>query len=222
MIFDSLLDRPLAQTLWDFNKLKHALKPADFLLLVCSYNLDVADYVDVLFMQKMGKVIVVSGGSTDMQGMARLPRDEPEWKEFKERLQELGNAENDIIVEDQAMRLFESIANTREKLTADTQGEYNNGIIVLPPHCERRAFATAQKEWPNVNWQVTSPNVTYDDYIHKYDEENLIHLLVGETQRIIDYGDKDFIEKQEMPDDVKAAYKKLLDKGYTKHLNKEG
>ncbi len=221
MIFDSLLDRPLAQTLWDYNKLKHALKPADFLLLIGSYNLDVADYVDVLFMQKMGKVIVVSGASTDMQGMARLPRDEPEWKEFKERLKELGNAENDIIVEDKAMRISESIANTRDKLLADTQGEYNNGIIIMPPHYERRAFATAQREWPDVNWQVTSPNVTYDDYINQYDEENLIHLLVGDTQRIIDYGERDLIVKQEITEDAMTAYKKLRDKGYTKHLNKE-
>jgi len=221
MIFNSLLDRPLAKTLWDYQLLKHPLKPADFLLLVCSYNLEVADYVDVLSMQKMAKTIVVSGGSKDRQGMARLNWDKPEHVFFTNRLMELGGDKHNIIVEKKAMTLSQSIQNSREKLLAVPEREYHTGLIALPPHGERRAFATAQKEWPEIDWQVTSPNVTYDDYITQYDEENLIHLLVGEVQRTINYGDKDYIIKQDILDDVMDAYKKLLDKGYTKRLIKE-
>lgn len=220
MIFNSLLDRPLGQKLWDYQHLKQALKPADFLLLICSYNLQVADYVDVLFMQKMAKIIVVSGGSKDRQGMARLPWDEPEHKVFTNRLMELGGKKGNIIVEDKAMTMHESIVNTREKLTAIPETEYHNGLIVLPPHSERRAYATAKKDWPEIDWQVSSPNVTYDNYIKEYDEESLIHLLVGEVQRTIEFGDQDLIEKQEIPEDVMEAYKKLLDKGYVKRLLK--
>lgn len=217
MLFNQLLDRPLAQKLWDYSHMKHALKPADFLFVRCSYNLDVADYTDILSMQKKGKTIILSGGSKDMQGMARRPRRKKESHVFLERLVELGSNKDEIIVEDKSMNMAERFKNTKAIL-AERSLELQTGLIVTTPHTERRAHATAQIEWPEIDWQVTSPNLTYDNYVDKFDEEALIELLVSDVWKVKNYATEGQITLKPIPDDVEDAFNRLVKKGYTKYI----
>jgi hypothetical protein len=143
MLFNQLLDRPLAQKLWDYNHMKQALRPADFLFVMCSYNLDVADYTDILFMQKMGKFIVLSGGLAHQTDMLRTGWSDPEAHVFKERLMELGGKEKDIIIEDKSTNCGENVTFTKE-LLKDNDPEVQTGLIIQKPYMERRALATAQ------------------------------------------------------------------------------
>lgn len=218
MLFNPLLDRPHAQILWDYNQMKQPLKPADFIFVLCSYNLDIADYADILFMQKMGKFIAVSGGMGHKGGMLRMPWDEPESHVFKERLIELGNKENNLVIEDQSRNTGENIQFTK-KLLEGHDPELKTGLIVQKPYMERRAYAAAMKQWPEIEWQVTSPTITYDDYIEKFDEERLINIIVGDTWRIKEYAKQGYQIPQEMPDEVETSLKELIKKGYTKHID---
>ena len=217
-MINHLLDRPLAKVLWDYNQLNQPIQRADFIFIMCSYNLDVADYADILFMQKMGKHIVISGGMAHTNDLLRTNWDEPEARVFKNRLIELGIKEKDITIEDQATNCGENVTFTK-KIVQKTKPDFVTGLIVQKPYMERRAHATACKQWPEMEWQVTSPRTSYDEYIEKFDEERLIHIMVGDTWRIKEYAKQGFQTPQEMPEEVEQALKELMNKDYTKHIN---
>jgi len=54
MMMNTLLDRPLAKVLWDYNQLNKPMRRSDFIFVMCSYNLTVAEHAYILFRQKMG------------------------------------------------------------------------------------------------------------------------------------------------------------------------
>ena len=217
-MINHLLDRPLAKVLWDYNHLNHAFTPADFIFVMCSYNLDVADYASILFMQKRGKFIVLSGGVAHSDDLLHTTWDEPEAQVFKDRLMELNIAEDKIIVEDKATNCGENVEFTKN-LLIEKNKEVNTGLIVQKPYMERRAYATAMKQWPEVEWKATSPNISYEDYIDKFDEERLINIMVGDTWRIKEYAKKGYQIPQDMPEDVENALQTLIERDYTKHIN---
>ena len=208
-------DRDLARVLWDYNQLHHNLKPADFIFVMCSYNLDVADRAYDLFQQNMGKFIAVSGGIAHQGDLVETPWEEAEGVVFKKRLLELGLPEDKIIVEDQATNCGENVQLTKPLVPSHLQ----TGIVVQKPYMERRAYATACQQWPELSWQVTSPTMSYEGYIEKFDEDRLIHILVGDTSRVKDYAEKGFQIPQDMPQEVENSLKELINKGYTKHIS---
>lgn len=216
-MINHLLDRPLAKVLWDYNQLNQPIRRADFIFIMCSYNLDVADYAGILFMQKMGKHIAVSGGIAHLDDLLQTTWDDPEALVFKNRLIELGIKEKDITIEDKASNCGENVTFTKEILQKE-KPDLATGLIVQKPYMERRSHATACKQWPEIEWQVTSPRISYDEYIEKFDEERLINIMVGDTQRIKEYADKGFQTRQEIPENVEEALQKLIDKDYTKHI----
>ncbi len=216
MIVNELLDRPLAQKLWDYNRLSQALKPADFIFVMCSYNLDIADYAAILFAQHMGKFIVLSGGEDYEHNLFRTFWDEPTAEVFKQRLMERAVPEDKIIIEDKAENCDENIQFSKE-LVVDHE-DFKTGLIVQRPYMERRAFTMAEKHWPEMTWQVTAPNISYDDYLQKYDEEKLIHLIVGDTWYVKECADKGETTLPEMPEEVEKALEQLINRGYTKRV----
>jgi len=133
---------------------------------------------------------------------------------------EIGMEPSKIILEDKATNCGENVQFTKE-LLKDREPALTTGIVVQKPYMERRAFATVQKQWPEIQWQVSSPNISYDDYINDNDEERLINILVGDTQRVIEYAEKGYQTPQDMPDEVKKALEELLNKGYNKHSIKK-
>ena len=220
MTVNTLLDRPLAQTLWEYLQVKQPTRKADFIFVMCSYNLAVAEHAYILFRQKMGNFVVLSGGIAHTDDLLITDWDEPEAVVFYNRMVEIGMDPKKIILEDQATNCGENVRMTKA-LLAQKNKEVASGIIVQKPYMERRALATAEKQWPDVHWQVSSPMISYDDYINDHDEERLINLLVGDTQRLIEYPKKGYQTEQEIPDNVMQAYEALIGKGFTKHLIKE-
>jgi hypothetical protein len=58
-----------------------------------------------------------------------------------------------------------------------------------------------------------------DEYIRSIgDADRVIHMLVGDTQRIWVYPSKGWAAEQEVPDDVRKAYSRLIDAGFTSRL----
>ena len=88
---------------------------------------------------------------------------------------------------------------------------------------ERRAYATFKKLWPDVDLIVTSPQVSFEEYLRQYSNETLspddvVSIMVGDLQRIRLYPEKGFQIPQDIPDDVWDAYTELVAAGYDKHL----
>jgi uncharacterized SAM-binding protein YcdF (DUF218 family) len=217
MIVNELLDRPHAQVLWDYNQLKQPLNKSDFIFVMCSYNLDIADYAHILFQQKMGKKIVLSGGLTQSDNFLIADWDDPESVVFKNHMVSRGMNKNEIIVEDAAQTTLENVELTKT-LLADALPEVVSGLVVHKPYMERRAYTTACKNWPEIEWRVTSPMTSYDKYVAKFDEEGLINRLVRETWEMKDETNPAFQIMPEKLAEVQKSMEALINRGYKKYI----
>ena len=77
--------------------------------------------------------------------------------------------------------------------------------------------------WPEKEVLVTSPQVSFDEYISGYankefSKDEVISIMVGDLQRIKLYAEKGFQIHQEVPHDVWAAYEELVEAGYHQRL----
>jgi uncharacterized SAM-binding protein YcdF (DUF218 family) len=97
-------------------------------------------------------------------------------------------------------------------------------ILVQKPYMERRTYATFCKQWPGntVEIMVTSPQISFEDYpTNEISLEEVIHIMIGDLQRIYLYPQKGFQIYQEIPASVWEAYHYLTSKGFTHHLMPE-
>lgn len=217
MIVNELLDRPHAQILWDYLQLNQPLVKADFLFVMCSYNINIAEHANILFQQGMGEKIVLSGGPVQTADLLVNDWDDPEAIVFKKRLLEIGMKAENIFVEDKAENTLEN-AQLTKKILEEELPEVTSGLIVHKPYMERRAFMTASKEMPGIDWRVTSPIITYEKYIAQFDEARTINRLVREAHAMKDVEDTKYQVIPEKYEVVDKALKALIDKGYNKYI----
>jgi hypothetical protein len=70
---------------------------------------------------------------------------------------------------------------------------------------------------------VTSPQVSFEEYpTASIGRDDVIHIMVGDLQRLIVYGEKGWSAPQEVPPEVMEAYESLVAAGYTRRLLTEG
>jgi len=87
------------------------------------------------------------------------------------------------------------------------------------PYQQRRAFATCKKLWPEVDVLCASRPLSLDDYVVSIGDVNrVINMLVGDTQRIEVYDERGFAIPQHVPEEVRAAYRRLVGAGFTSRL----
>ena len=88
---------------------------------------------------------------------------------------------------------------------------------------ERRAYATFRQFWPDKQVVLTSPQVSFAEYLAEYAHDSLspadvVGIMVGDLQRIKLYPELGYQIPQQIPDDVWRAYEELVNKGYDKYL----
>jgi uncharacterized SAM-binding protein YcdF (DUF218 family) len=84
---------------------------------------------------------------------------------------------------------------------------------------ERRSYATFKKHWPEKKLMVTSPQLSFEAYpTEEIPLDKVIHIMVGDLQRIKEYPEKGFQVYQEIPADVWQAWERLVELGYNQHL----
>jgi uncharacterized SAM-binding protein YcdF (DUF218 family) len=92
-------------------------------------------------------------------------------------------------------------------------------IAVQKPYMERRTLATFQQRWPELEVVVTSPQVDFDSYpTAEIRKDDVIHIMVGDLQRLITYGRRGWSVPQDVPSAVIEAYEQLVAAGYTGRL----
>jgi hypothetical protein len=88
---------------------------------------------------------------------------------------------------------------------------------------ERRTLATFGQRWPEVEVIVTSPQISFDDYPRPdISRDDVIHIMLGDLQRLTVYGEKGWSARQEIPADVGAAFERLVKAGFTRRLLPKG
>ncbi|MEU6721591.1 YdcF family protein [Nonomuraea sp. NPDC046802] len=202
-------------TLWAYHQMGHQLRPVDVGVGLGSHDLSVATYAAQLWRQAIFPLIVFTGANAPTT-VARFPRGEA--VHYQEHARSLGVPDDAILVEPAATNTAENLTLTRELLTQ--RGITPRSVMLISrPYQQRRAYATCRKVWPEVEVICGSLPLALDDYVASIgDVERVVNMLVGDTQRIELYAERGFAIPQPMPEDVREAYRRLVDRGYTARL----
>ncbi|HEX5832843.1 MAG TPA: YdcF family protein [Pyrinomonadaceae bacterium] len=212
----------LAEKLWDYHRLQHALAPADAILVLCSHDERVAERGAQLFNAGFAPLLIFSGGRG---AITTQLWNEPEAERFARIAMRMNVPHDSILIESKSTNTGENVKFTR-RLLADRGIDPNTFILVQKPYMERRCYATFRKFWPEKQVVVTSPQVSFADYVAEYTHSSLspadvVGIMVGDLQRIRLYPELGYQIAQEIPDDVWEAFEQLVRAGYDKYLIRE-
>lgn len=208
-----------ASKIWDYHKLNHQIEPADAVLVLCSHDERVAERSVELYQSGLAPLVIFSGGSGSIT--SRLWQ-EPEADRFARIAIANGVPKEKVLTETKSTNTGENILFTKEML--DKLGlEFRKFVLVQKPYMERRSYATFRKLWPEKEVMVTSPQISFEEYLQTYANRSLtsadvIGIMVGDLQRIRLYPASGFQIEQEVPPDVLAAFDELVTAGFTKYL----
>ena len=207
------------RTVWDYLRLQHALVKADAILVLCSYDTNVAERAAELYLERWAPLLIFAGGRG---AITRRLWDEAEADRFARIAVDLGVPREHILVENRSTNTGENIRFTRQ-LLADQDLDPHTFIVVQKPYMERRSYATFRRQWPDKALVVTSPVVSMEEYLrahvdHPVSPDEVISVMVGDLQRVRLYPAMGFQIEQEIPDEVWSAFQALVDAGYDKHL----
>lgn len=211
--------RELAERLWDYHHMNQRLERSDVILVLCSHDTAVAERGAQLYLEGWAPLLVFSGG---LGAITKNLWSEPEAELFASIARGMGVPVERILVETRSTNTGENVRLTR-KLLAERGPEPQSLILVQKPYMERRTYATFKNYWPGPRVSVTSPQVSFEEYLKSYSnsaltEDDVVGIMVGDLQRLRVYPEKGFQIPQEIPADVWAAYEELVRAGYDKYL----
>ncbi|MBF9014292.1 MULTISPECIES: YdcF family protein [unclassified Oceanispirochaeta] len=207
-----------ARRLWDFHHINHDIEKSDLIFVLCSHDLRVADYAASLFLKDLAPYILFSGGMAHHGDMLETGWGKSEAEMFADRAEAAGVPRDRMILECHAENTGENVLLS-EIILKEKGIPHQNILAVQKPYMERRAFATIKVHWPGKKLKITSPPINFDDYPNNdVSKDELINIMTGDLQRIIEYPARGFQIKQKVPQEIMEAYSSLLDAGFTGHL----
>ena len=207
-----------ARTLWDYHHVHHALEKADCIIALGSHDTRVAERAAEVFLEGWAPLLVCSGHLGALTG-GMWTRSEA--AVFADVAAARGVPRDRILLEDRSTNTGENVTFSR-RLLAERGLEPRTAIAVQKPYMERRTLATFQARWPELDVRVTSPQLGFDDYpAGDIRKDDVIHIMVGDLQRLVVYGRKGWSVPQEVPPEVLEAYDRLVAAGYTRRLLRE-
>lgn len=206
-----------AKLIWDYHHLNQTLIKTECLFVLGSKDTRVAEYASDLFLLGYAPYIIFSGG---LGTLTKNVFKKSEAEIFADIAISKGVPKDKIIIENRSANTGENIQFTKDVLKK-LNLNFKSFLLVQKPYMERRTYATFKKIWPENEFAVTSPPISFDDYPNSHiTKDDLINIMVGDLQRIKVYPDKGFQIYQEIPKNVWDAYKNLVDNGFNKHLIK--
>ncbi|MFF7155848.1 ElyC/SanA/YdcF family protein [Streptomyces sp. NPDC008139] len=189
----------------------HELKPCSAAITLGSLDLGVATTAADLYRAGMFPTVVFTG-DTSAATQARFPRGEA--THYREHALSLGVPDEAILLEPKATNTGQNIGFSREVL--ENAGITVTGLLLISmPYMQRRAYATCRKVWPEVEPVCVSQPLPYDEYVRTHDDEKqLIDMLMGDMERVMEYPKRGFAIEQHVPERVRDAFERLRTGGY--------
>lgn len=207
------------QVIWDYMRLRMPLRKADCIVGFGNFNDQIARRAAQLYRQGYGPKVLFTGGlGRNTEGL--LP--EAEAVRFARVARECGVPEENIILEDRSTNTRENILFTKALL--EEMGLPNGRILgVHQPFMERRIMAAMGVYWPELNFTVTSPQVTILEYLDHAKTQGItenaaISVIVGDFQRMDLYAKKGYQLPQHIPQEAWDAFHQLVEQGYDTQL----
>jgi uncharacterized SAM-binding protein YcdF (DUF218 family) len=212
------LDAALSQArvLWSYLVLAQAPPPTvDVIVALGSHDVRVAARAADLMLDRHAPLLVTTGGYGKI---TETTSTEPEGRVFARVATGRGVDAAAIVVEDKSSHAVENITRTRDML-AGRGIRPASGLLVCKPYMERRSLATAQRQWPEVTWAVTSPDIRMEECpTAEVPLGTMIELMVGCLQRIEVYGEAGLLVRQDIPAAVRTAGEELVRLGFDQYL----
>ena len=208
----------LAEKIWDYHHLNHIPEKSDLIMVLGSHDERVAERAIELFREGMAPFLLFSG----KRGVLTQDWEETEAQRFAGLARNAGVPDACILIESRSENTGENIRFSYQ-LLAEKNMIPKKMILVQKPYMERRTYATFVKQWPgkHVHALVTSPQISFKNYpTEKIPMDQIIHIMVGDLQRLREYSEKGFQIRQEIPGEIWNAYLELLEKGFTHHLTR--
>ena len=211
-----------ALKIWHYHLLHHQLAPVDAILVLCSHDKSVAVRGAQLFLDGWAPLLIFAGG---LGVITSKLWSEPEADQFAAIAVEMGVPADKILIENKSTNTGENVLFTKA-LLRQRDLDPQRFLLVQKPYMERRSYATFKRLWPEKDVLVTSPQISFDDYLKQHANgevtpDDVISIMVGDLQRIREYPKRGFQIPQEIPDDVWQAYGELVKAGFDRHLLRE-
>jgi uncharacterized SAM-binding protein YcdF (DUF218 family) len=204
-----------ARIVWDYHHVHHVLAPADCIIVLGSHDTRVAERGADVFLAGWAPLIVFSGnlGALTSEIWTR-----PEAEIFADVAAARGVPRERMLLEPRSTNTGENVRFTRA-LLAERGIHPRRAIAVQKPYMERRTYATFRQNWPELDVIVTSPQIDFDHYpTDSISREDVIHIMMGDLQRLRLYAERGWSAPQEIPPAVAEAYDRLVAAGYTRRL----
>lgn len=204
-----------AKVLYDFHNQNRTTISTDFMLVMGSHDLRVANHAANLFLQGKAPFLVCSGGYGKI---TKSLWNNTEAETYAQICIENGVPKDKILIENKSTNSGENF-NFTKKLLESHNIKVSTGIIVCKNYLSRRALATAKKQWPEIEWFIEPPNLSFEEYIkNESNIDRMINLLVGDIQRLMIYPNFGFQIPVTIPQEVLNSYDFLVKHGYTQFL----
>ena len=210
-----------ARIIWQYHQLGHKPIKAGAIIAFGTHDLRVAEFAAGLYQQGFGDWLVCTGGIAHQGDLLATPWGRTEAEMFAEIAIERGVPCDRILLEKRATNTAENIRFSREMLE-QVPDRPSNVVLAVKAFMQRRTWATMAVEWPEMPATVASPAMTLDEYFTaELPAEKIIHIMMGDLQRIWIYGRRGWSAPQRIPDEVMGAYRALKHAGYSQHLLRE-
>ena len=207
-----------ARVVWDYHHVHHELARADCIIVLGSHDTRVAERGAEVFLAGWAPLLVCSG---HLGGLTSGVWTRSEAEIFADVAAGLGVPRERILIESRSTNTGENVDFTRQ-LLAQRGIAVSRAIAVQKPYMERRTLATFRQRWPELEVVVTSPQLDFDAYpTAGIARDDVIHIMVGDLQRLMVYGRKGWSVPQDVPPAVWEAYERLVAAGYTRRVLKE-
>ncbi|HSD26204.1 MAG TPA: YdcF family protein [Vicinamibacteria bacterium] len=204
-----------ARTLWNYHRIGHALEKAECIIALGSHDTRVAERAAEVFLDGWAPLLVCSG---HLGALTRGMWTRPEAEVFADVAAARGVPRDRILIESRSTNTGENVDFSRQ-LLAEHGLRPRKAIAVQKPYMERRTLATFARRWPALEVLVTSPRIDLEAYpTGEIRRDDVIHIMVGDLQRLIVYGRKGWSAPQDVPAEVIEAYERLVGAGYTRRL----
>jgi len=204
-----------AQVVWDYMHMHQALTRCDAVIAMGSHDLRTAAHAAQLVTDGWAALLVCSGGA------GRLTKgvwQKTEARAFADVAIRSGVKEENILLEEKSTNTSENLRFSAVVLQ-QAGISFTSVLLVHKPYMERRVWATARKVWPKVKVIISSPPIPMREYgTTDISLEEMIAIMTGDFQRIMEYPKRGFSIEQEIPQSVIDAFKTLIGEGFTSHL----
>ena len=209
-----------ARTLFDYERVDDPLERRDVAIGFGNHSEYVARRAAELYLEGLVDKVLFTGG------FGRITRkiwNVPEAERFARVAERMGVREKDILLDTTSTNTGENISHSRRLLAEAGMGDAR-AIVVEIPFRGRRTRSALEAQWPELDFIMASPTLGFEEFLDVYTSEGpisvkeFVSVLVGDVQRIVEYGRRGWQTPQDVPADVTAAYELLVARGFTSQL----